>query len=96
MLNALTRIDQLSVADHWHLTLEDEVYFFGEYSARKGYEHSEINQLITNLKHRMEYRNTARWPHKLRAIQAIGDSLSRCLSDAFLREATRACLNFCV
>lgn len=77
MLNKLSKIDQLTVGDHWHLTVNDEVWYFGEYSAGKGFQHSPANQLISNLKHGVEHRGTPRWRYKMSAIAQVGDALSK-------------------
>lgn len=77
MLNKLSKIDQLTVGDHFHLTVSDEVWYFGEYSSGKGFQYSPCNQLITNLKHGVEHRGTARWPYKTAAIAKVGFALSK-------------------
>ena len=41
----LTKIDDLARPDHWYLTPEDDCYFLGEYTARKGSAFSPTNQL---------------------------------------------------
>lgn len=80
MLNKLSKIDQLTVTDHWHLTDNDEVWYFGEYSAGKGFQHSPSNQLITNLKHGVEHRGTPRWHYKMGAIAQVGFALSKAIA----------------
>ena len=42
-------IDELTRRDHYYLD-ETECVFIGEYTARAGYQHSQTNQLILNLK----------------------------------------------
>ena len=46
----LTEIDDLARPDHWYLTPEDDCYFLGEYTARKGFVFSATNQLVLNFK----------------------------------------------
>jgi hypothetical protein len=64
----LTKIDDLTRPDHWYLTAEDDCYFIGEYTARKGYAFSATNQLILNFKKSMEKRGTPQWRYKNHAI----------------------------
>jgi len=64
-----TKIDPLSLPDHFYLTADDECYFLGEYTARKGYSFSDTNQLILNLKKTMDRRGKMDWPYKAAAIR---------------------------
>lgn len=82
----LTKIDDLTRRDHSYLEEEDECYFVGEYTARRGYNYSATNGLIINIKKRMDRRGKPEWQYKEQAIQdaaqafrnAIGvDSLAR-------------------
>jgi predicted amidophosphoribosyltransferase len=50
---------------------------FGEYSARKGFSHSETNQLILNFKKPVRYRGTASWRYKAQAINAAANAFSQ-------------------
>lgn len=43
-------ITDLERPDHHYLTSEHNCVFFGEYTARVGYEHSRTNDIISNLK----------------------------------------------
>ena len=43
-------ITDLERPDHYYLTPADICVFFGEYTARVGYEHSRTNDIISNLK----------------------------------------------
>ena len=88
MLSAPSRIDQLTIGDHHLLTVADEIYYFGEYTARKGFDYSPTNQLITNLKHGVEHRGQPRWRHKQRAIIEVAESLARYIGDDFATQAT--------
>ena len=80
MLSKLSKIDQLTVADHCYLTGNDEVWYFGDYSAGKGYQFSPTNQLVTNLKHGVEHRGTPRWRYKTSAIAQVGLGLSKAIA----------------
>jgi hypothetical protein len=88
MLNAPSRIDQLTIGDHHLITVADEIYYFGEYTARKGFSYSPTNQLIVNLKHGVEHRGTNRWRYKQVAITEVAQSLARHIADNFAQEAT--------
>lgn len=50
----LTKIDELTRGQHYHLSEDDTCYFFGEYTARKGYAFSNTNNLIHNFKKGVE------------------------------------------
>ena len=65
----------------WCLEDGDNCFHAREYMSHGGYEASETNQLITNLKWGLEYRNTPRWPHKLRAIDRWSEELSTTIQD---------------
>jgi len=68
-LARLQKIDDLVRGDHYHLTPDDECYYWGEYTARKPYSFSDTNNLIINFKKSPLRRNRpAEWQHKERAI----------------------------
>ena len=75
----LTQIDDLTRADHWHLSEDDLCYFLGEYTARAGFAYSETNNLILNFKKGMERRGRPEWPYKERAIRRAGRAFRRAL-----------------
>jgi hypothetical protein len=77
----LTKIDDLTRADHSYLTAVDACYFLGEYTARKGYAFSPTNHLIFNLKKGMERRDRPEWRYKGVAIQTVADALRTALND---------------
>ncbi len=77
----LTKIDDLTRPDHYYLAAEDECYFIGEYTARKGFAFSATNSLILNLKKGMDRRGKSEWPHKARAIKAAAAAFRASLSD---------------
>lgn len=91
MLNKLSKIDQLTVGDHYYLSNDDEVWYFAEYSSGKGYVHSPANQLITNLKHGVEFRTeppSGRWYYKNVAIEKVGRALASVIGADFRNSAT--------
>lgn len=77
MAKRLTLIDKLTRPDHWYLTEEDTCYYYGEYTARKGYAYSETNQLILNLKKSVNRVGRPEYAHKIRAISTIANILER-------------------
>ncbi len=66
-----TKIDDLTRAHHVHLTKTDECFFLGEYTAYKGYQYSETNDLIFNFKKSVEHKGTSQWQYKINAIQVV-------------------------
>jgi len=70
-LARLQRIDSLSLGDHYHLTEEDECYFWGEYTARKGFAYSATNNLIINFKKSPLKRGKPEWRYKEEAIERV-------------------------
>jgi len=79
----LTKIDELTRGDHNHLLPEDECLFFGDYTARKSWAHSDTNQLILNFKMPAEHKGTNRWTHKQRAIRTVSDLFSKAIGSRF-------------
>jgi predicted transcriptional regulator len=84
----LTRLDELYLPHHWYLDASDECYFGGEYTAGRGYAYSETNQLILNLKKKMERRGLPDWVYKARAIRQAAANLRGSLVPDFLASAT--------
>lgn len=64
----LQKIDDLARPDHYYLTPDDVCYYWGEYTARKGYSFSETNQLIFNFKKKLDRRGRPDWHYKGEAI----------------------------
>ncbi|WP_271895428.1 phosphoribosyltransferase [Candidatus Phyllobacterium onerii] len=67
--------------DHRFITSDDECYFLGEYTARKGFSHSETNDKIISLKMKpsIQYSSPARFKYKRRAIEYWGRMLAGAL-----------------
>lgn len=84
----LTEIDDLARPDHWYLTPEDNCYFLGEYTARKGFAFSATNQLVLNFKKSMDKRRTPQWRYKDRAIGEAAAALRTALPEDWLNMAT--------
>lgn len=81
-----------SVGDRWreidigmmenppiHLTADDHCVYAREYTPRKPYTHSEANQLIFNLRIRLDHRGTRRWYHKEQAAAQFAREVSQLL-----------------
>lgn len=71
----LRQIGELERADHYHLTEDDQCFFFGEYTARAGYSHSSTNQIISNIKKKPSVRGTTQWPHKVRDMRRVATAI---------------------
>ena len=76
MYERLTQIDSSVRGDHFYLTEEDVCLFFGEYTARRGFSHSDTNQLISNLKKSVNLQGQQQYIHKTRAIKTVAKNLS--------------------
>jgi hypothetical protein len=76
-----TKIDDLTRPDHWYLTQDDECYFFGEYTARKGFSFSATNQLSLNFKKRADLRGTGQWYWKEKAVDEIARAFRGAIQD---------------
>ena len=88
MAARLTKIDALTLPDHRYLAAEDECYYLGEYSARKGYAYSQTNDLIQNFKKPVSRRDLPEYRYKLLAVDRAGAALRESLREEFLRVAT--------
>ena len=83
-----TKVDALTLPDHWYLDESDTCYFLGHYTARAGYEHSQTNSLISNLKKDMSRRGTPEWRYKLQAIEQAAEGFRRCFTPQALDSVT--------
>lgn len=77
----LTKIDDLTRPDHWYLEPEDDCYFFGEYTARRGYAFSPTNNLVLNFKKSVTTRGTPQWYYKEQAVQQAAAAFRAALDD---------------
>ncbi len=75
----LSKIDDLTRPDHTFIEAGDECLYLGEYNARKGYQFSETNNLVFNLKKPLDRRGQPGWPYKRRAIEEAGRQLREAL-----------------
>ena len=76
----LTKIDDLMLADHVYLSSDDECYFIGEYTARKGYGYSITNSLVSNFKKEMDRKDRPEWTYKEQAITEAAMALRTALA----------------
>ncbi|WP_419600284.1 hypothetical protein [Thiolapillus sp.] len=84
----LTKIDDLTRPDHYHLTVDDTCYYIGEYTAREGYAFSATNQLIYNLKKSVLVRGQVQWEYKEQAIKQAASALRDALNNDALNAVT--------
>jgi len=84
----LTEVDQLSRPDHYHLDEDDDCFFLGEYTARRGFAFSDTNNLILNLKKTPDRRGKLEWQHKEHAILVAAQALKNSIKKSWLRSAT--------
>lgn len=84
----LTKIDELTLPDHYRLDGTDECYFVGEYTARAGFTYSATNDLISNLKKSMDKKGRAEWKYKGMAITQAANQLREVLPLEILSDAT--------
>ena len=87
-LRHATLIDELTRPDHYYLEETDECAFIGEYTARAGYQHSQTNQLILNLKKGVERRGRLEWRYKEEAIAQAGRTFEGVLTEQALNDCT--------
>ncbi|ACR11236.1 conserved hypothetical protein [Teredinibacter turnerae T7901] len=69
-------VDGLDRQDHFFLNEEDVCYYYGEYTARKGFGYSETNQTISNLKKSVAKKSEYEYKYKEQAIIKIAKLLA--------------------
>ena len=84
----LQQIDELLRPQHFFIEAEDDCYFLREYTAGAGFEHGETNQIIFNLKKKLDRRGKPEWQYKESAIRQAGRELRGVLGDDLLRQVT--------
>ena len=84
----LTKIDGLIRPDHSHLIAADVCYFIGEYTAYRGYSHSDTNHLIFNFKKTIDRRGRPEWRYKEQAIRTAAAAFCRTLNPEALDHLT--------
>ncbi len=75
--NRLTKITEIQINDHYYLNESHQCFYWGEYTPYKGATYSSTNQLIMNLKKKMERRGKSDWHYKESAIEQVARKFSR-------------------
>ena len=73
-------ITDLERPDHSYLTPVDTCYYFGEYTARVGFEHSKTNDIISNLKKSVLKKGRVEYKYKNWAINVVVNALKSSLN----------------
>jgi hypothetical protein len=81
-------IDELLRHLYVHLAAADQCYFLREYTSGRGFDHSETNRLILNLKKSPDRRGRPEWYYKELAIQQVARELRASLNLERLRAVT--------
>lgn len=81
MPQRLTVVGDLERRDHHHLTADHRCYFWGEYTPYehtngRGWNFSTTNQLVSNLKKKMDRVGQSDWRHKQAAIESVGKAFA--------------------
>jgi hypothetical protein len=71
----IRQIGDLERSDHYYLKAEHTCYFFGEYTARGGYNASSTNQIIANIKKKPSLRHTGQWQYKINDMQRVARTI---------------------
>lgn len=67
----LQKIDEFLLKEYSSLEPSDYCYFIGEYAARQGFNHSEMNRIINNFKKPVDRKNLPEWHYKEQSILKI-------------------------
>jgi predicted amidophosphoribosyltransferase len=70
-MKKLLYIDELVIDDHYFLSEGDECYYFVEYTSQKGFNFSDGNNVISNLKKKLTFKGKPAWKYKQEAIQQV-------------------------
>lgn len=84
----LTKIDEHNIYDHDKLTVDDECYFWLEYTSGRGYAFSLGNNIIYNLKMKPTKSGAKDLIYKDRAIKKCSDAFSKVIESSCLNGAT--------
>lgn len=78
----LLKIDESNRSAHYYLEEGHECFFFHEYTARKGYAHSDGNSLVINLKKSVLLKGQPQYKYKGQAINTCASMLRAALENA--------------
>ena len=67
----LQKIDESLLLEHSCIEPADRCYFVGEYASGRGFNHSEMNQVVNNFKKPMDRKELPEWYYKEQAILKI-------------------------
>jgi hypothetical protein len=84
----LSQIDAASRPDHYHLTADDECYYFLEYTSGKDFRFSQANGIISNLKKKPSLSARPDYRHKMRVIEEASATFRGALNPDWLAQAT--------
>ena len=84
----LTKFDESTRQGHSYLRADDDCFYLIEYTAGKGFDHSDANGFISNFKKKPSVKGTYQWRHKLTAIRAAAETLLRELPASWLKKST--------
>ncbi len=88
MLARLSKIDELTRPDHTFLEPADQCFYLGDYTSRKGFAFSEMNNLINNLRKPMDRKGLPEWRYKEEAITKCGQMFREALNEEWLKAVT--------
>lgn len=77
-MSKFLKIDELTIKDHCFLTLgEDDCWYLFNYTANGGFNFSEANSLISNLKKPVDQKALPHYKHKTSAIRTVAGFFSK-------------------
>lgn len=82
------RIDDSNRHDHYHLSADDRCIFLYEYTSGEGYNFSDTNSLISNLKKKPSESWKNGYSYKAKAIGRCAADLAGALNPEWLKAAT--------
>ncbi|MBD3640219.1 MAG: hypothetical protein HUJ18_04420 [Marinobacter sp.] len=80
MTYSLTEVDEKDFGQHYYLRDGDNCYYFGEYTAREGFNYSKTNQLIHNFKKPVDRKDRPEYQYKNRAIAEVANLIANSIN----------------
>lgn len=87
-MTLFTLIDEVTIHDHYYLENGDVCVYHGDYTSGGGFEFSDTNSLILNIKKSPELRGTNQWYWKEKAIRKCGQIIKCGLKSSWLEATT--------